>query len=90
MHLGLEKEDIEKIERDHHGIERRLTEVISHWQRNFGDCSWKALANAVEKMGGHANLVKTLRLKAQEPGPNTSQISGQGIYITNGLSMFIQ
>ena len=40
-----------------------MTEVIKHWLRNNTDdqCSWEALANAVEKMGKYGNLVKELR-----------------------------
>jgi hypothetical protein len=39
-------------------VGRQMAEVIEYWQRNNSDCSWEALARAVEKMGGHGNLVK--------------------------------
>ena len=38
-----------------------MAEVINYWLRNSTECSWEALASAVEKMGGHGNLVKRLR-----------------------------
>ena len=47
-------------------IDRQKAEVIEHWLRNSPDASWTTLANAVERMGGHARLAETLRGK--EPG----------------------
>ena len=61
IHLGVETHKLEKIEENHpRDVDRQMTEVIKHWQRNNTDCSWGALASAVEKMGGHGNLVKKL------------------------------
>ena len=40
-----------------------MAEVIKYWLRNSSDCSWGALATAVEKMGGHGNLVEKLKDK---------------------------
>ena len=34
--------------------------MIAYWLRN-SNCSWGALANAVEKLGGHGKLVEQLR-----------------------------
>lgn len=42
-------------------VERQMTEVITYWQNNTADCSWEALANAVEQMGNYGNLVERLR-----------------------------
>ena len=39
--------------------------MIEYWLRNSPDASWTTLANAVERMGGHANLAKTLREKGK-------------------------
>ena len=62
IHLGIKTHKLEKIEENHpQDVDRQMTEVIKHWQRNNTDCSWEALASAVEKMGGHGNLVKRLR-----------------------------
>ena len=38
-----------------------MVEVIKYWHNNADDCSWEALANAVEKMDKYGNLVKRLR-----------------------------
>ena len=62
VHLHIESQELETIEKDNpHQIKRRMTKVIIHWQRNNSDCSWGALASAVEEMGGYGNLVKKLR-----------------------------
>ena len=93
LHLGIKKEDLKKIEEGYVNIERRITEVISHWQDNSDDCSWEALAKAVEKMGGHTKVVKKLRaLGDQEPNntSNASQISEQGIILSVVVISFIQ
>ena len=80
MHLGLKEEDLKKIETDHPATERRKSEIIYHWKRNqFKPYSWKALADAVEKMGGHAILVEKLRALGDQELNDTSQISEQGI-----------
>ena len=68
IHLGIETHKLENIEENYpRDVDRQMTEVIKHWQRNNTDCSWGALASAVEKMGGHGNLVKRLRDR-QTPG----------------------
>ena len=79
MHLGLKEEDLKKIETDHPATERQKSEIIYHWKRNFKPCSWNALADAVEKMRGHANLVEKLRALGVQELNDTSQISEQGI-----------
>ena len=43
-----------------------------HWLRNSSDCSWEALATAVEKMGGHENLMKKLKDKHLENTTTTA------------------
>ena len=61
IYLGIETYELEKIEKDYPHIDRQMTEVINYWLRNCLDCSWGALANAVEKLGGHGKLVEQLR-----------------------------
>ena len=73
MQLGIEPHELEKIERNHpRDVDRQMAEVIDYWLRNNSDCSWGALASAVEKMGGHQNLVKELRDRNLE---NTTTIA---------------
>jgi hypothetical protein len=62
MHLGIESYELEKIEENFpRDVDRQMAEVIEYWLRNSSDCSWEALARAVEKMGGHGNLVEKPR-----------------------------
>lgn len=81
MHLGLKEEELKKIETEHPTIKRQKCEIIYHWKRNFKPHSWKALADAVEKMGDHANLAEKLRARAlgNQELNDASQISEQGI-----------
>ena len=86
VHLGIEEEELKQIEADSCTNDRRKLGVIGYWQRNFSDRSWEALANAVEKMRGHANLVKKLRMLGttgqNDSIPDASHISEQGIVVT--------
>ena len=67
INLGMEHCELKKIEGNHpQAVDRQMAEVIAYWQHDKADCSWEALASAVEKMGGHTNLVKTLRDKHKE------------------------
>ena len=61
VQLGIESHELDKIEENHpRDVNRQMIEVIKYWLRNSSDCSWGALAIAVEKMGGHGNLVQEL------------------------------
>lgn len=60
--------ELEKIEKDHlKDVNRQMAEVIKYWYYNTDDCSWEALANAVEKMDKYGNLVKELRERQLKP-----------------------
>ena len=64
IYLGVPLHELDKIEKNHKDVDRQMIEVIKYWQNNTpgpGDCSWKALANAVDKMDKYGNLVKQLR-----------------------------
>ena len=53
---------LDHIEKNHSGdTERCKIEVIKLWLRNDQEPTMKKLAQAVEDMGGHANVVQTLR-----------------------------
>ena len=76
LKIDLAKPDI--IERNHPGdIDRQKAEVVKYWLPNSPDASWTTLANAVERMGGHAKLVKTLREKEQSNMGDTAQLKGE-------------
>ena len=73
VHLGIEMYELKKIEENYpRDIDRQMAEVINHWLRNSSDCSWEALASAVEKMRDHGNLVKNLRHRHLEALRTTS------------------
>lgn len=62
IYLGIKEHELEIFEKNYpRDAKRQKIEVIKYWLRNYTDCTWEALANAVEKMGGHGNLVKRLR-----------------------------
>ena len=66
-HLGVPAHELNKIEKNHpNDVNRQMTEVIKYWQNNADDCSWRTLANAVERMGTYGNLVKKLREQHSE------------------------
>ena len=68
IHLGIETYELKMFEKNYpQDINRQKMEVLEHWLRNSSDCSWEALASAVEKMGRYGNLVKTLRDRHREP-----------------------
>jgi hypothetical protein len=58
-------------------IDRQRTEVIEYWLRNSPDASWTTLANAVERMGGCAKLVETLREKEPRIMGDTAKLHGE-------------
>ena len=67
INLGVPAHELNKIEKNHpNDVNRQMADVINYWQDNPGDHSWKALANAVEKMGKYGNLVKELRERHSE------------------------
>ena len=73
VHLGIELPKLKKIERNHpRDVDRQMIEVIEYWRQSRSDHSWGALAIAVEKMGGHGNLVEKLRDKHLENTTTTS------------------
>ena len=61
IHLGIDVHELDKNEQNFpRDVERQKVEAIKFWLRNF-DCSWKTLADAIEKMRCHGNLVKLLK-----------------------------
>ena len=67
IQLRIDTSILKAIEKDHLGnTNRQKTDVIEYWLRNSPDASWAALASAVERMGGHANLVERLRRKLKK------------------------
>ena len=66
IQLKICSSELDEIEKNHpKDIDRQKTEVIKYWLHNSPDASWTTLANAVERMGGHARLAEGLREKEQ-------------------------
>ena len=64
IQLGINMCTLEKLQKPHGKpacIETQMIEVIRYWKRNNVDCSWIALANAVDRIGGHGKLVEKLK-----------------------------
>ena len=52
--------------RVHEDLHRNKEQLIDYWLQKSPDPSWTALAKAVERMGGHDELAKKLRLRAEQ------------------------
>ena len=62
IQLKLDLAELDTIEKNYpRDIDRQKTEVIKYWLRNSPDVSWATLANALQRLGGHARLIRTLR-----------------------------
>ena len=62
IQLKIDSSELDVIEGNHpRDIDRQKTEVVKYWLRNSPGASWTTLANAMERMGGHARLAETLR-----------------------------
>ena len=65
IQLGVEPSKLDQFQANHPtDVERCKVDVVQHWLNNVGDPSWKSLADAVERLGGHTRLVQTLQGKA--------------------------
>jgi len=62
IQLGIKTSDLKEIEKNcSSDSERCRIEVIDYWLNNDPEPTQSKLAQAVEDMGGHANVVQTLR-----------------------------
>ena len=61
VQLGVGTNQLKEIEGQYQGNSRRFIEVIESWQNMSANCSWSALADGVEGVGGYDNLVRELR-----------------------------
>ena len=61
LHLGIEYNKLKQIEhKNQNNPNQQLSGIIAHWKKNE-DCSWEALATALDKFGTYKKLVGTLR-----------------------------
>ena len=62
IHLDIPISVLKQLEMQYIGdSKRRKTEVIDLWLHNDPEPTWNKLAQAVEDMGGHTEVVETLR-----------------------------
>ena len=70
IQLKIEYKQLKAIKNDNNGNQSLcLHDTINLWQQNntSGECSWSTLAEAVEKVGGHNNLVSELKKRDTKP-----------------------
>ena len=57
------------IDRNYHDVGRKLSEMLQYWLANDGCCSWKKIVRALERVGGHGKIIKTIKSEyLNEPG----------------------
>ena len=90
IQLGIDPSELDEIEKDHpRDVDRQKTEMIKYWLHNLPDASWATLANAMERMGGHAWLVEALRKQILgEIEQNGEQISSEPSPLSVRLTSF--
>ena len=61
--LGIQLEvpahTLTKIGREHHTEARKLSEVLQYWLNN-GETSWNRIVEALKRIEGHGNIIKTI------------------------------
>ena len=61
VQLGIDTSTLKTIvSNDRCDCKQQMIDVVDYWHRNSRSCSWRKLATAVEKIGGHHNLVEEL------------------------------
>ena len=72
LYLNIEDNRLQRIKHENQlNPDQQLSDIIAYWKRNGKDCSWGALATALEKVEGYANLVCTLRGLEASKSDNT-------------------
>ena len=66
VQLGIKPFYLKEIEKNYSSdTERCRIEVIDYWLNNAREATTSKLAQAVENMGGHDNVVQTLRASCE-------------------------
>ena len=79
VHLEIPTEDLEQFRANYPGnVAQQRIDVINYWLNNSKDITWEALARAVEEMGGHKNLVTTLKKLAKGSVASQQELSVTG------------
>ena len=63
--LGIQLEvpvrTLRNISRDYATADRRLSEVIQYWMNNNQSISWMEIITALERIGGHQNIIDKIK-----------------------------
>ena len=87
--LGIPLHKLHKIEMEYKDLVRQKIEMINIWLSNHHDRSWGKLAEAVERLGDHEQLVSELKELEKNclPEAGSKQPGKSGSYsYTTGLS----
>ena len=60
IHLFVPEAKLNAIKKDHNSSQRQLIAVLSYYQDN-GELSWEKIIEALKKIGGHTNLIKSIK-----------------------------
>lgn len=59
IHMNVPAHTLKNIGKDIASEARRLAEVLHYWLNN-GEASWEAVVQALKRIGGHGNIIKTI------------------------------
>lgn len=77
----IEVHELKKIESNFPtDVDRQMSGVIEHWQCNTPCPTWETLAKAVDKVGGHSNLVQRLKELHQQAISGSIEIQTAAAY----------
>ena len=64
IQLNVPRHILRNIDRENPGNEsRKLSEVLQYWIANEPEPSWEKISQALEKIGGHGNIITNIQLK---------------------------
>ena len=99
IQLKIKKDTLNRIEADHKhdGVQRCLSEMVHYWQRNDDKPSWEKLTDAVNDVGGHTDVVKSIHRQclcssSSEPesgyagSPESGSDSDKDVFTTSSFS----
>lgn len=63
IQLKVPNEKLREIDKEYQDVPRKLNEVLAYWLNNGEELSWESVLKALERIGGHTNLVSDLRMR---------------------------
>ena len=68
IHLCVPETKLNAMKKDHvNSTQRQLIQVLSYYQDN-GELSWEKIIEALMKIGGHTNIIRSIESKYIMPG----------------------